>query len=150
MKEASSEKGLNMKRIHVVAGLVASLTVGLPISAAVAQGGAPTQAIVQHMLLETFDPGGPSKGFRMDFHAVVISPGHKASAHEGMYYQVSLGQMIYPVRAAWTSTAGTGPSAYVRDYDTHYFAFQSAQKKGAWDLTGDPQRGDKNGVLRGG
>jgi hypothetical protein len=139
-----------MSRMPVVVGLAATLALALPISAAVAQGGAPTQAIIQHLLSETYNPGGHNTALRIDFHTIVISPGHKASAHEGMQYQVSLGQMIYPVRASWTNTVGNGPAAYVRDYDTHYFAFQSAQKHGAWDLTSDSQKGDKNGVLRGG
>jgi hypothetical protein len=139
-----------MNRMHLAAGLAASLTLGLPIGAAVAQAGAPTQALIQHLLSETYNPGGHNTALRIDFHAIAVSPGHKASAHEGMQYQVSLGQMIYPVHASWTNTTGSGAAAYVRDYDTHYFAFQSAQKHGAWDLTSDSQKGDKNGVLRGG
>lgn len=138
-----------MNRLNVVAGLVVSLAL-VPVSAAVALAGAPDQGIIKQLLSESYNPGGHNTALRIDFHAITISPGHKASAHEGMQYQVALGQTIYPVRAAWTTTVGSGPAAYVRDYDTHYFAFRSEQKHGAWDLTSNPQKGDKNGVLRGG
>jgi hypothetical protein len=136
-----------MKRINAIAAVAAGLALA-PMTLAVAQGGAPDQATVKQLIIVMFNPGGVNHG--TDVHSVVIGPGHKASANEGMTYQVSLGQMIYPVHASWTNTAGTGPSAYVRDYDTHFFVFRSAQKKGAWDLTEDTKPGDKNGVLRGG
>jgi hypothetical protein len=137
-----------MKRRQVIASVAAILAFA-PLSAAVAQAGAPDQATVRQLIMAVFHPGGANPQTKTDIHSVVIEPGHKASAHEGMQYQVSLGQMIYPVHAAWTNTTGNGPSAFVRDYDTHYFVFRSVQKNGAWDLTSDSKPGDKNGVLRG-
>jgi hypothetical protein len=134
-----------MIRTMVAMSVVAGATVPLG-----AQTDGPSQAIVAALLVQKYEPGGNKPDGHLDVTMVQLGAGHRASAHEGMWLQVSLGQMIYPVRVRYTLVSGTGPSAYVRDWDTHYYVFRSAQMGGRWDLTENTQPGDIVSVLRGG
>lgn len=133
-----------------LAGALAAVLAITGCSASQAQNvGGPDQAIVAGLITGTYMPG-ETRNPGVQITRIEIGAGHRASAGEGMQMQVALGQMIYPVHAVYTLISGSGSSAYVRDWDTHFYAFRSEQKNGAWDLTSDSRPGDKNGELRGG
>lgn len=138
--------GRSWRRVVAVGLAVAALD-GAP---ALGQADAPDQDTVSAIITEMYEPEGNSATSHVDIGLIEIGPGHRASAEDGMQFQVSLGQIIYPVHARYTLVNGSGASAYVRDWDTHFFAFRSAQMQGRWDLTSNSLPGDVNGELRGG
>jgi hypothetical protein len=76
------------------------------------------------------------------FTSFTIGSPHAAGVQEAEQVQVDLGQVVYPIASTYTTTSGSGPSAYIRDYVAHYYVYQKAN--GTWDATTNSQPGDGN------
>jgi hypothetical protein len=105
-----------------------------------ALAGAPSQQIAQRTILHylNWDDGKTD----VKFTSMSIGSPHAAGVQEAEQVQVDLGQVVYPVATTYTTTAGSGPSAYIRDYVAHYYVYQKSN--GSWDATTNSQRGDGN------
>ena len=118
---------------------------GLALMSTAALAGAPSQQDVQHAILhyKNWDRGTPD----VKFTSMSIGSPHAAGAREAAQVQVDLGQLVYPVATTYTTTTGSGPSAYIRDYTAHFYVYW--KPAGGWDATTNSQLGDGN-HLRGG
>ena len=121
-----------MKLLSLSLALAASV-VAVPVSA---QGGAPSTQEVARLLV------GRQTSLTINF--VQIGAPHRATAYEASHIEADLGQPIFPVHASYTSHNGM----YVRDTDSHWYAFRSRIKQGAWDISSWTVAGDKINVLR--
>lgn len=115
------------------------LAPGTPAQVTEAPGatdGAPTQEEVAKLLIGNRDD--------LTINFVQIGAPHAATAFEASRINADLGQPIFPVHASYTSHNGI----HVRDTDSHWYAFRSRVKQGAWDIGDWTLPGDKNNELR--
>ncbi len=112
----------------------------LALVSTAALAGAPSQQDAQHAILhyKNWDHGFPD----VKFTSMTIGSPHAAGAQEAAQVQVDLGQVVYPVATTYTTTSGSGPATYIRDYIAHYYVYQKST--GGWDATTNSQRGDGN------
>ena len=113
---------------------------GLALVSTAALAGAPSQQDALHAILHynNWDDGKTN----VKFTSMSIGSPHAAGAQEAAQVQVDLGQVVYPVATTYTTTSGSGPAAYIRDYVAHYYVYQKSN--GGWDATTNSQRGDGN------
>jgi hypothetical protein len=113
---------------------------GLALMSTAALAGAPSRQDAQRAILHylNWDDGKTNAKFT----SMSIGSPHAANAQEAAQVQVDLGQVVYPVATTYTTIAGSGPSAYIRDYTAHYYVYW--KPSGGWDATTNSQLGDGN------